>query len=205
VVAHFKLARRARIRISVQQLAPVCRTLDSYALLAKKGRNLFRFPAKRITGIGTYRFVARLHRRQLFAVRARRLATGRVRRGGTADACTTLPSTANTAFSIVPAAQLHVKSERRTSHTGFPRATGGEPASKNPIVRAVSLSDAPASVRALLLALLALSIALLGAAAVPQSALPAGRAAALLTQRRAYLAAAGIWLLAVVVIVTIFT
>jgi hypothetical protein len=76
------------------------------------------------------------------------------------------------------------------------------PPGGSPLVNAVSLKDAPASVRPLLFALLALAILLLATAAAPQQVLPAGRAAAVIASRRVYLAAAGIALLVVVAVVT---
>ena len=59
------------------------------------------------------------------------------------------------------------------------------------------------SIRPLLFVLLAMSICLLGMAALPQTMLTAGPIAGVLVQRRIYLAAAGIWLLAVVIVVTL--
>src|SRR5581483_268036 len=212
VIAHFRLARRARIRITIQQLAPVCRTLPTYFTHAQKGANVFHFPAHRIVDVGTYHLVAQLHGHRLFSVRARRLAKGRIRRGGKADVCSRVEGAETTltgstllgasGAQTTAAGQLHVKSASARKHV---TATAGAPQDSNPVVRAVTLRDAPSSVRPLLLVLLALSIGLLGTAAVPQRALPAGRTAAVLTQRRAYLAAAGIWLLAVVVVVTVFS
>ena len=75
----------------------------------------------------------------------------------------------------------------------------------SPLVRAVSLSDAPAPLRPLLFALLAIAIGLLAAAAVPNRVLPAGAVTAFVAARRAYLAAAGVWLLAVVAALTVLT
>jgi hypothetical protein len=50
-----------------------------------------------------------------------------------------------------------------------------------------------------------MSILLLGTAAMPQTVLPAGPMAGVLAQRRIYLAVAGIWLLAVVIVVTLIS
>lgn len=208
VLAHFTLHHAARIHVSIQQLAPVCRALPSYTFRAPKGRFAFRFPVKRIEAVGTYHLFATLRGKKLFSIHARRLAHGKIKRGGTANDCSR-PFVTQAAFSISPplvssaTSQLHVKSAHARSKSGGATIAGGPPApDSNPVVRAVTLSDAPASVRPLLLALLALSIALLATAALPQHVLPAGRTAALLVQRRAYVAAAGIWLLVVVVVVT---
>jgi hypothetical protein len=48
-----------------------------------------------------------------------------------------------------------------------------------------------------------MSICLLGTAAMPQRMLPAGPVAGVIAQRRNYLAAAGIWLLGIVIVVTL--
>jgi hypothetical protein len=49
-----------------------------------------------------------------------------------------------------------------------------------------------------------MSMGLLAAAAAPQSALPAGPAATFIVRRRAFLAAAGVWLVAVVAAIAVF-
>ncbi len=175
---------------------------------------MFRFPS-RIKELGTFRIVGHLLGRPqshaVFAVRARRLRKGRVLlRGGTADACVSLQqqtaylATGKSIAAAAPA-QVHVKSAHKTSRSALPPTIGNPTQPSNPIVRAVSLSDAPSSIRPLLLTLLALSIALLAAAAMPQRVVPAGRTAGFVAERRAYLAAAGIWLLAIVAAVTAFS
>ena len=72
----------------------------------------------------------------------------------------------------------------------------------NPLLRAMSLEDAPASVRPLLFAMLALAIAFLATAAAPQRLLPAGRTTALIVRQRVYLAAGGIGLVVAVALAT---
>jgi hypothetical protein len=212
VIARFTLAHPARIRISIEQLAPVCRTLRSYLVKLPKGAHAFRFPLNRATDIGTYRVTATLRDRKLFSVRARRLHK-RVRLGGTADVCAQLRS--STAFSLAapstllgagsPSARshLHVKSAH-AQREAAPPATGAQPRQRNPLIRAISVTDAPPSLQPLLYTLLAIAIFLLALAAAPQQVLPAGRAAAIVAMRRGYLAAAGIWLLIVVAVVTAF-
>jgi hypothetical protein len=89
--------------------------------------------------------------------------------------------------------------------SALPQGVSHAPRDTNPLVRAITLGDAPASIRPLLFILLAMAILLLGAAAMPQTVLPAGPMAGALAQRRIYLAVAGIWLLAVVIVVTLFS
>jgi hypothetical protein len=213
VIAHFRLAHPARVRISIEQLAPVCRTLRSYLVKLPKGAHTFRFPLLRATALGTYRVTGTLrNHHRLFSVRARRLHK-RVRLGGTANVCTQLPS--RTAFSLATPStlagagapkdksQLHVKSAH-ARRSASPPTSSAQPRKRSPLIRAISVTDAPPSLQPLLYALLAMAIVLLALAAAPQHVLPAGRAAAIVATRRAYFAAAGIWLLVVVAIVTAF-
>jgi hypothetical protein len=158
-----------------------------------------------------------LRGRKIFSVRARRMYR-RVRLGGGANLCPQL--TTRTAFSLATPAtllgagsainrksdngQLHVKGAR-ARRDASPHVPAGLARERNPLVRAVSLTDAPRSLQPLLFTLLAIAIVLLGLAAAPQRVLPDGRGAAIVAARRAYFAAAGIWLLVVVAIVTAFS
>lgn len=217
VIARFTLERAARVLISIEELAPVCRKLSTYLVKLPKGTHAFRFPVTHVTEVGTYRVTALLRDHKIFSVRARRMHK-RVKLGGTANVCRT-PAT-RTEFSLstlgtlgatgFPAAarkgssgQLHVKAAHGRK-SAAPHTSGAQPPQKNPLVRAVSLTDAPHSLQPLLFTLLAIAIMLLALAAAPQRVLPAGRAAAIVATRRAYFAAAGIWLLVVVAIVTAF-
>jgi hypothetical protein len=215
VIARFTLARPARIRISIMELAPVCRTLRSYLVRLPKGTHAFRFPVSRVTEIGTYRVTAMLRDHKLFSIHARRLHK-RVRLGGNANVCPELntrtayslatPSTLAGAGSLTGRSgkgQLHLKSAH-AQREAAPPANAPQQRKRSPIIRAVSITDAPPSLQPLLYTLLAMAIILLALAAAPQHVLPAGRAAAIVATRRAYFAAAGIWLLVVVAIVTAF-
>jgi hypothetical protein len=215
VIARFRLTHPARIRISITELAPVCRTLRSYLVRLPKGTHAFRFPILHATEIGTYRVTATLRDHKLFSIRARRLHK-RVRLGGTANVCQELNT--HTAYSLATPStlagtgalngksgkgQLHLKGAHARREAA-PPANGPNPRKRNPLVRAVSITDAPPSLQPLLYTLLAIAIVLLALAAAPQHVLPSGRAAAVVATRRAYFAAAGIWLLVVVAIVTAF-
>jgi hypothetical protein len=125
---------------------------------------------------------------------------------GHANACTA--SAQIMAAALIQTATTQAHHEVASAHeqrSALAQGISHSPRDSNPLVRAITLSDAPASIRPLLFVLLAMSICLLGAAALPQTVLPAGPMAGALTQRRIYLAAAGIWLLAVVIVVTLLS
>jgi hypothetical protein len=174
-----------------------------------RGKNTLRLP-KRIDNLGTYLLTGRRGLETVFTFRARLLPGRHVALGGGEDACamrveaaaisatpalTTTPPTKSQTFKPPP-------QERRSS---APKAIAGSPRNSSPLVRAVTLHDAPGGLRPLLFVLLAISIGLLGSAAMPQRVLPAGPVAAVIARRRLYLAAAGIWILAVVAVVTTFS
>jgi len=96
------------------------------------------------------------------------------------------------------------KGARRTASPASvfkPPAVSAPRPHRSPLVRAATFDNAPLAIRPLLYALLAISIGLLAAAAAPNTVMPAGAAAAFVTSKRAYLAAAGIWLLVVVAVI----
>jgi hypothetical protein len=196
-VAHFRSARAGRIRVFVRQLAPVCHRRRGFAFAARKGRNALRLPV-RIRRHGRYELIGRARRHEIF----------RMRIGHGKSVCTALrtPTAVIPVAATIPApTQPHegTKGATHEQRNAASKTVDSSPSIASPLVRAVSLRDAPASIRPLLFVLLALSICFLGAAAMPQTMLPAGPVAAVVAQRRIYLAAAGIWLLAVVVFVTI--
>jgi hypothetical protein len=200
-LGHFRLDRAGHVLVSVRELAPVCRTLGAYRLKAHKGSNTLHLP-KRIKRPGSYELIGRVHGHKLFTVHARVAHGRRVLLGATTSVCAAASTAAIPFASIVserPAPQLHVK--HAATRSALP-PIASPPHRSSPLVRAVSLKDAPASVRPLLFALLALAILLLTTAAAPQRVLPAGRTAAVIATRRGYLAAAGIALLVVVAVIT---
>jgi hypothetical protein len=200
LLGHFRLPHAGRVVVSVRQLAPVCRTLGRYRLKARKGRNALHLPA-RIKQPGSYAFVGRVHGRKVFSVEAR-VGEGRrvLLRAATTSVCPVPVASVISLQTAAPRPQLHVKGA--SAQRALPSAIGSSPHARSPLVRAVSLQDAPSSVRPLLFGLLALSILFLTTAAAPQRLLPAGRGAALIAHQRVHLAAAGIALLVVVAVVT---
>ena len=204
VVKRFRLAHAGRVRVTVREIYPDCRTLHSFAFAGRKGRNALRLPKRIATKVGTYQLVAHAHGHKLFSVQAR------VLRGrhllidrGSANACDAAQVEAVALTATVSNQESQGVASAHERRSALPQSISHPPRDTNPLVRAVTLTDVPAAIRPLLFVLLALAICLLGAAALPQTMLPAGPMAGALTQRRIYVAAAGIWLLAVVIVVTL--
>jgi hypothetical protein len=219
VIARFSVRHALRIRIFVRQVAPVCRRIGVYSYAADRGTNAVRLP-KRIghhrLGAGTYVLTGKRGERRVFRARAR-VVRGRalvVRRGGPVVGCES-PTLLLASTGAPTAAEAGTATTRKPTSAGQGRGVKSARESApyvpsrhaprhSPLVRTIGLEGAPDALRPLLLALLALSIGLLAAAALPQSALPAGPVAAFVAHRRGYIVAAGIWLLAVVAVVTTF-
>jgi hypothetical protein len=215
VVARFRVAHALRLRVFVRQVAPVCRRIGAYSFTAERGTNAVRLPrriGRHRLGAGTYVLTGKHGSRRVFRARAQ-VVRGRtlvVHRGGPVAACqsptlllATTGAAAGTATTEKPTPDREgrgVKSARESS----PYVPSQHVPRHSPLIRTIGLENAPDALRPLLLALLALSIGLLAAAALPQNALPAGPVAAFVAHRRGYIVAAGIWLLAVVAVVTTF-
>jgi len=144
---------------------------------------------------GSYEFVGRTHGRKVFTIAARIAPGRRVLSGETETVCSApVASVVSARMTAAAPPQIHVQSASERSVA--PKLTA------SPLIRAISLEDAPASIRPLLFALLALAIVFLATAAAPQRLLPAGRTAAVILRQRIYLAAAGIGLLVAVALAT---
>jgi hypothetical protein len=208
-VKRFRLAHAGRVRVTVREVYPVCKKLHSFFFAGQKGRNALRLPKRIVTRLGTYQLVAHAHGRKLFSVRAHVLR-GRhllINKGNT-NACASVQVEAAALTTAVPAGptqEHHGVAGAHETRNALPQGITHPPRDTNPLVRAITLSNAPASIRPLLFVLLAMSILLLGTAAMPQTVLPAGPMVGVLAQRRIYLAVAGIWLLAVVIVVTLIS
>jgi hypothetical protein len=213
IVKRFHLAHAGRVRVTVREVYPVCKKLHSFVFAGQKGRNALHLPKRIVTKVGTYQLVAHAHGRKLFSVRARVLH-GRhlLINKGNANACASvqveaaaLTTAAPTGPTTTTTQEHHGVKGAREQRNALPQGISHPPRDTNPLVRAITLSDAPSSIRPLLFVLLAMSILLLGTAAMPQTVLPAGPMVGVLAQRRIYLAVAGIWLLAVVIVVTVIS
>lgn len=202
----------------MRELEPVCRIVGRYRLTAFRGVNRLRLP-KRIgttkLGVGTYALVGKtLRGRRVFDVvaavhRKQGRLLARVRHTS-ASACTTTEAAGVVGVSLTrlgtaaSEAAPGAKGARRTASPASvfkPPAVSAPRPHRSPLVRAATFDNAPLAIRPLLYALLAISIGLLAAAAAPNTVMPAGAAAAFVASKRAYLAAAGIWLLVVVAII----
>jgi hypothetical protein len=219
VVTTFRLKHQARLRVSVRELEPVCRIVGRYRLTAYRGVNRLRLP-KRIgttkLGVGTYALLGQtlLGRRVFDVVAAVHRKQGRllarVRHTSAASSCRATDAAGIVGVSLTrlgtaaSEAASGAKGARRTASPANvfkPPAASAPRPHRSPLVRAATFDNAPLAIRPLLYALLAISIGLLAAAAAPNTVMPAGAAAAFVASKRAYLAAAGIWLLVVVAII----
>jgi len=197
--------KAGRLFVRILELAPQCRPRGGFVFKAQRGKNTLRLP-KRITTVGTYLLTGHRGEHKVFSFRARLLPGRHVKLGGGNNLCITQLAAAVDTIHVLPQPTSHeiFKPPSQPPVSAAPKAIGSSPRNRSPLIRAVTLHDAPAPMRPLLFALLALSIGLLAVAAVPQRLLPAGHVAAVIATRRAYLAAAGIWLFAVVAVVTVF-
>lgn len=216
-MATFRLRKRALVRVSVRELEPVCRMIGRYRYKAEPGRNRLRLPkqiGRKHLGIGTYALVGEtlLGRKVFTVVTTLHRKQGRLlaRARHTSATCTD-ESAAVAGVSITMPGGTSTTETAETGKNGTHRSASPPglfkppaakvPRHKSPLVRAATFDNAPMALRPLLYALLAISIGLLSAAAVPNTVLPAGAATAFVTSKRPYLAAAGIWLLVVVAVI----
>jgi hypothetical protein len=213
VVATFHVRRALVVRVTVRQLEPRCRAIGRYRYRAERGVNRIRLPGQighRRLGAGVYVLVGRTAQgRRIFRVVTDvRRSSGRLlaHRVAVAPTC----AAAAAPVGVLAAGAPFDEGSRSASSKMTPRAIYKPPAvafpgkRRPPLVRAATLEDAPAPLRPLLYALLAVAIGLLAAAAAPQRMLPAGTTGAFVADKRLQLAAAGIWLVAVVAVLTIF-
>jgi hypothetical protein len=212
VVVRFRVPHAIRVRVLVRQVAPVCRRLGVYTVAAKRGTNMVRLPkriGKHRLGAGTYLLTAKSHGKPLFKARAR-LVRGRtlvLHRGGKVATCEGAGSAEPVVLrTSAPASELHgVKGRVASGTIRTPRPEPpGASSQMSPLVRAISLDYAPNPLRPFLLVLLGAAIALLAVGALPQSVLPARAGTAFVAEQRGWIVAAGIWLIAIVVVVTTF-
>ena len=206
----FRLAHAARVRVTVREVYPVCKRLHSFVFAGQKGRNALRLPKRIAKNVGTYQLVAHARGHKLFSVRARVLR-GRhlvIDKGkGNANACTSVQVGATALTFTIPTGtgEHHGVAAAHEGKSALSQGIGHPPRDTNSLVRAVTLSEVPASLRPLLFVLLAMSILLLGTAAMPQTVLPAGPMAGLLARHGMYLVLSGIWLLIVVIAFTLIS
>jgi hypothetical protein len=173
--------------------------LRGFTLDAKHGANTLRLP-KRVKAIGTYLLTGHRGEHTLFSFRARLLPGRHVKLGGGASVCLAQPTAATDVKYALHVAAPRVAAPPRLGVSAA-KAIADSPRNSSPLFRAITLRDGPAP---LLFLLLALSLVSFTAAVLPERLLPAGAVGAQVATRRAYLAAAGIWLLALAAVVATF-
>jgi hypothetical protein len=200
IVARFHVDRGGRLHVRILELAPACRMLRGFTLDAKHGANTLRLP-KRVKAIGTYLLTGHRGEHTLFSFRARLLPGRHVKLGGGASVCLAQPTAATDVKYALHVAAPRVAAPPRQGVSAA-KAIADSPRNSSPLFRAITLRDGPAP---LLFLLLALSLVVFTAAALPERLLlPAGALGAQIAARRAYLAAAGVWLLALAAVVATF-
>jgi hypothetical protein len=195
----FVLPRAARVLLVIEEVSPVCKVADRFAVDGHAGVNRIRFPrpASRLQlDPGTYRITARTRagqvirrativvvnggvptREQIASARAANVCSARGG-GGAASGSTGASNTSNLSSSpqrsLTPASG---PSARPDTHSGA--------------VLAASIERAARAIRPLIVALLAVAIVFLGIASLPPMALPASRANEVIARHRVEIAGLG--------------
>jgi hypothetical protein len=193
VVAHFRLARPAVVHVSVWEQAPACRFLGRYRVHAQRGRNVLRLRRQigaRHLRAGTYEFVALALGRRVLSVRVRvgahrnrLLAVHRTKRHTVCSAAGGAAAGVELAATSPAASSTGVSRQQRsgtsgTDSGGTRSASGPQSAPFRPPTQSTTPPGLASPASAVpLFVLLALAIALLGAATVPER-VPAGAAVA---------------------------
>jgi hypothetical protein len=208
----FRLASAGRVRFAVTELAPACREIGSFAIAGRAGVNRVllrgRVGSRRLEP-GTYLLSVRFGTHDLFGVRIV-VARGLVRRAEIApaivsDPCAVMSGTDAFAFTQSPGGSIAALASAGPSVPAR-GGSGATPQSASPSASealgaqfARSLSDRNLTML-LVLAAVAVAIALLGAAAIPDQFIPYSPLGAMLLKRRIEIALAGASTLLVAVI-----
>jgi hypothetical protein len=195
----FTLSRAATVVFTVRQVSPVCRIAKRFTVKGHAGRNHVRVPAganRGQLGPGTYRISARtrtgelIRRVTIVIVDGKRVPS----RDELATARTSNVCAAATSFAAADVSTgASNQPGQRAFSPGTTRSASG-PDSGSPHSGAVlgtTVEKAARAVRPLLLALLALSILLLGVASLPRMAVPEARTGDLLARHRTEIAGLG--------------
>jgi len=195
----FVLPHAARVVFVIEQVSPVCKVADHFAINGHAGLNRIRFPrpASRLQlDPGTYRITARTRagrvirrativvvdhgvptREQIAAARVSNVC-GTAGAGALASGSTGASNTSNLASSPQrPFAPAGGSSAGQSAHSGA--------------VLAASIEKAARAIRPLIVALLGVAIVLLEIASVPPVALPASRANEVIARHRVEIAGLG--------------
>lgn len=192
----FALAHRARIRFVVEQFAPVCRLVSRFTVTGRAGVNRVRFPrpgSRLILDTGTYRIsgrtkAGRLVERVILVVFDRPPSAAALQAARSANVCANATNPGSPGSAGTP------------QHAGRALPPGAQRAASGPVFGPGSLpggvlgstaAKAARAIRPALVALLGLSIVLLGIASLPRLALVDRRANDLLARHRLEIAAVG--------------
>jgi hypothetical protein len=203
----FRLPRPGRVRVTVVQVAPECRSLGTFTVRGRAGVNRVVFGGRlhgRPLPVGTYRLSARARGRALLGVTivvsATRPSARALARARAANACMVFRVTSSIpveARGPVGTPARAVAADPQTGQAHSASAVGSVPG-KAALPRAQALgaqfgkvADGRDLTHAFLVAAAALAILLLGLAALPEAALAEPRLAAVVETRRIELALAG--------------
>jgi hypothetical protein len=205
------LPQAARVVFLVNQVAPVCRSIGRFTVAGHAGLNRVRFRGRvngRPLAAGTYRISARTRagrlvrrvtivvvdgpapsRSELAAARSTNVCSQTTRESAAASHGSTAAS-GPTAFAKAESVERSFapKEQAGTSASGPPAEASN---SHSGAVLSSSVEKAARAVRPVLVALLALSILLLGIAALPRTAVPEPRLNDLLVRHRVEIAGFG--------------
>lgn len=192
----FALPHRARILFVVEQLAPVCRVVSRFAVTGRAGVNRVRFPrpGSRLTlDAGTYRIsgrakAGRLVERVIVVVFDRPPSAAALQAARSANVCANATNLGSPGSAGTPQ-----RAGRALPPTAQPAANGPVlgPGSLPGGVLGSTAAKAARAIRPALVALLGLSIVLLGIASLPRLAFVDRRTNDLLARHRPEIAAFG--------------
>ncbi|MFY9578001.1 MAG: hypothetical protein WAQ33_01620 [Gaiellaceae bacterium] len=197
----FRLKHKARIRFTVVQVSPVCRTVGSFSVVGHRGINRVRFNAKlhgRLLPPGTYRIDARTRDRQavlhlvVVIVASGTPSSTALSTARHSDVCSLATRNSDSIGAGISALTVN-----RIGHESSQVATGGTEGAqiaRGPNTNPSAMGpDAVASkvTSPLALALLGLAVLLLGLAALPATAVPDPRLTEGLAHHRAEVVLAG--------------
>jgi hypothetical protein len=196
----FTLSRAATVVFTVRQVSPVCRIAKRFTVKGHAGRNRVRVPAganQDQLGPGTYRISARtptgelIRRVTIVVVDGERVPS----RAELAAARTSNVCAAATSFAAADVSTgASNQPVQRAFSPGTTRSASGPDSgtSSHPwAALGTTVEQAAQAVRPLLVALLALSILLLGVASLPRTAVPEARTGDLLARHRTEIAGLG--------------
>jgi hypothetical protein len=195
----FVLPRAARVVFVVEQVSPVCKVADRFAVDGHPGVNRIRFPrpASRLQlEPGTYRITARtragrvIRRVTIVVVDAGVPTRGQIAAARASNVCSSGAGTAATSGSAGASKSSNLSS---SSQRSFAPANGpsARPGAHSGAVLAASIEKAARAIRPVIVALLAVAIVLLGIASLPPVALPASRANEVIARHRVEIAGLG--------------